>query len=133
MCYLFLYLSFVCLYGYVYLYRYLHPHLYPHLHLYLCLCLCTSKEVSVTELPVEVIVLLQHLAVLYEKHAVSRRILLDDDIALLVHLVVQPLHDANDHIFVFVPEQWHVPEQAATHHCQDLLGKKSPKGNCLVV
>lgn len=58
-----------------------------------------------------------------QEHAVARPVLLDDDVALLVDLMLQMRQDGGDEAFVTVPEYRHLAEQPGTHDVQNFLHK----------
>lgn len=81
----------------------------------------TSKEVSVTQLPLLQLGLHEGLAVVDEEHTVPRGVPADDDVSLQEDLVVQFEEDGVDKVLVSVLEQRHLSQQAAAHRHQDLL------------
>lgn len=84
----------------------------------------TSKEVSVTQFPLVGICLHDDLAVVDEEHAVSRDVLSDDGVSLQENLVLQFEEDGVDEVFVSGLKHWHLSQQPAAHHHQDLLKNK---------
>lgn len=60
-----------------------------------------------------------------EEHAIARRVLSGDDVSLLVNLILQSLEDSVDEVFISGLKHWHISQQPAAHHHQDLLGTKN--------
>lgn len=56
-----------------------------------------------------------------EEHAVARHVLVDDDVALLEHLVLQLGQDGAEEVVGGVLEQRRFSQQPAAHDRQDLL------------
>lgn len=82
----------------------------------------TSKVISITEFLLQT--LHQDLTVFDQEHAVTWPVLLDDDIALLVDLMLQVWQDGGDEALVAFPEDRDLSEQPSTHDGQDFLSKR---------
>lgn len=81
----------------------------------------TSKVVSVSQFLREGVCLHQDLAMLDEEHAVSGRVLLEDDIILLEDFMLKLEENGVQEVDVSVLEHGYVVQQARTHHRQNLL------------
>lgn len=85
----------------------------------------TSKVVSITQFPLEKLILHKDLPVLDEEHAVTRSVLLDDDVTRLEDLIQQLQKNGIDEVYVTVPENGNFSHVVRAQGQQNFLIKPS--------
>lgn len=81
----------------------------------------TSKVVSITQFFLDKLILHKDLAVLDEEHAVTRSVLLEDDVTCLEDLILQLQKNGIDEVYVTVPENGNFSHMGRAHGQQNFL------------